>query len=145
MNFLFAAFCSSSACLDDAPEVLEGELCIHGHEVAAELDDRVHGLAALEPVLEHEVGGREDLRQEIAQEQLAQAAAQFRGAQNLLQARDVLAHVEDLLRGLVQTAQALAHFLHHPGRIVEPRVQVARGLLELLRNLPQLVCSPALR
>ena len=42
-------------------------------------------------MLEGEVGGRQDLGQEFAQEQLAQSPAQFGRAQDLLQARDVLA------------------------------------------------------
>ena len=115
-----------------------GNLASTGTRLLAEPDDRVHCLAALEPVLQREVGGREDLGQEVAQEQFAEAAAQLGRAQDLLQARDVLAHVEDLLGGLVQAAQALAHFLDDLGRVVEPGVQVSRGLLELLRDLPEL-------
>ena len=124
--------------LDHPFEILEREFGIHRDKIVAEPDNRVHDLSALEPVLQGEVGGRQDLCQEVAEEQLAQAAAQFGRAQDLLQARDVLAYLEDLLRCFRQSAQPLAYLGNHLGRVIQPRVEISRGPLKLIGDLVQL-------
>src|SRR2546427_10687106 len=121
--------------LEQAPEVLERELGVDGDEPAAQADDRIDPLAAPEGVLEGEVGGGQYLRQEIAQEELPEAAAELRGAQDIVQRGDVAPHLVDLGGRLAQLAEALLHLAHHARGVVEP---LADGGLAALRQLEAL-------
>ncbi len=139
MNFFLAILRSSSVAVSTTRlKFSSGNFASTGTRFGPILNDGVHSLSALEPVLERVMGRRKDLGQEVAEKKLAQAAAQFGRAQDLLQARDVLADVEHLLGRLAQAAESLAHFLHHACGVVQPAVQISRGFLELLGDLVQL-------
>src|SRR5436190_115513 len=81
----------------DAPlEVLEGELGVHRHHAVADAHDGVHAIARRELVLELEVP-QQHLRQEVFEEGLPEASADLGRLEDLLEAGDALAHLEDAL------------------------------------------------
>src|SRR3989441_1189373 len=119
-------------------EVLERELGIHGHQPPGEADRGVHLLAALEQALQLVVLAREHLRQELAQQRLAQSTPDLRRFENLLEALDLLADLDDPLGRLAELPEAPLHLPHDLRGAVEAvahrrlrRLDQPHALLEL--------------
>ena len=81
--------------------------------------------------------GGQDLRQQIFEQQLAEAAAQLRRLQDLLQRRDVLADLVDLAVRLLQRPEAAVHRADDLRGVVEALTEGALRLLRHLDILPQ--------
>ena len=138
--------------LDHAPEVLERELRVHRHQAAGHDDRRVHLVAAPEAVLEAVGVGGQDLGQQALEEDLAEAPADLRRPEDLLEPGDVPADLLHAARRLAERAQlavdlghrprglleALAHrllgVLHERHAVLEAPVHLGRHLLELHRD-----------
>src|SRR5205814_5649748 len=112
--------------VEQAPEVLEREFRVDRDEAVAESDDGVDTLAAPEGVLQAEMRRRKDLAEEVPQEQLAEAATELRGPQDIVQAGDVSADLVDPAGCLAQLAEALLDVAEHARRVVEPLVHLPR-------------------
>ncbi len=114
---------------EDPLEVIERELGIDRHHAGAQGHHGVDDLAALEMVLQGEVAGRQDLGQEVAQEEFAQGAAQLGRLQDLLQLGDIGADFEHTLGGFLELSELLAHIANDLGGGVEPIADLfaARG------------------
>ena len=113
-----------------------GKLGVDRHHAGLQNHHGVDCFAALEAVLQPEMCGRQNLRQQIGQKQLAQRAAQFRGAQDLLQLGDILADVEHPLGGFLELAELLAHVADHPRGIIKPLADALVRFGEVARDLP---------
>ena len=75
---------------------------------------------------------RQDLRQQIFEQQLAEPAAQLRGLQDLLQRRDVLADLVDLAVGFFEAAEAAVHGADHLRGAVQA---LTEGTMRMLHQL----------
>src|SRR2546426_4004732 len=123
-------------------EVLEGELGIHGHQPPGDTDRGIHLLAALEQTLQLVVLAREHLRQELGQQRLAQSPPDLRRFENLLEALDLLADLDDPLGRLAELPEAPLPLPHDPRGAVEAvahrglrRLDQPHALLELAAHL----------
>ena len=120
--------------LEEATEVLEGELRIDRDEALAQTHDGVHPLAAAEGVLQGVVLDRQHLRKEIGEPELTQPAAELRGAEDVLEARHVAFDLVDPERAgrrafvcLVREVVGFKGERHKPSyRSVIPYVQLSR-------------------
>src|SRR5581483_8616181 len=140
------------AAVEHALEVLEREFGIYGHERAAELDRRIDDRPTAEGVLRIVMVRRQNLSEQVAEKEFAEAAAELWRTQNLLQRSDIFAdvvnlsvrllqsserllHAADDARGVVEPlAEALLRFLHHVGILLEAFVHVSEQLSELLMD-----------
>src|SRR5439155_16795843 len=123
--------------LQEATEVLERELRIDRNEPVAQPHDRVHALAAPEGVLEGEVSRREDLGEEVTEEQLAEPAPELRSAQDVVEGGDIPADLVDLAGRLAQLAEPLLHLAHGARGIVQPLADGELAALDEVEAFPE--------
>ncbi len=129
--------------LEDASEVLQGELRVDRNDALADADGRVDPVAGGERVLQRVLLPREHLGEEVLEERLPHPAADLGRLEQLLEARDVPPHVEDALGHLAQLAEAPLHRAHHLAHVLELLLDAAADLAHLLghvaRELVQLL------
>ena len=87
-------------------EVLEGELAVDRDQPVLDEDHGVDDDPVAQRMLRRERAGRQDLRERLLEEHLAERAAQLRRLQEVLEPRDVARELLDLLGGLVQAPEA---------------------------------------
>ena len=117
-------------------EVLERELRIDGNDPVADLHDRVNALPAAEGVLHLEGTRRKRLGEELAQEELSEPASELRSPQDLLEGGDVLADLQDALRGPLDGAELLVDLRDGARRPLEPLADHAARRLEPASTSP---------
>src|SRR2546425_6694157 len=125
-------------------EVLERELGIDGHQPPGDTARGIHLLAALEQTLQLVVLAREHLRQELGQQRLAQSPPDLRRFENLLEALDLLADLDDPLGRLAELPEAPLHLPHDLRGAVEAvahrRLRRSEEHTSELQSLAYLVC-----
>ena len=127
--------------LDEPLEVVQRKLRVHGDERVVQPDDGIDALAAAEAVLEIEPARGEDVREEVREQDLADAAARLRRAQQLLEALEILRALAHLRCRLVDLAEALVDLrrgLRHPGQApVDLDVELAEAAVDLRVELAE--------
>ncbi len=124
---------------DDPLEVLERELGVNRHEVVADADDGVDRLTAAEAVLEGVVPAGQDVIEESFQHQFAEAAAEFGGAEDVLEAGDVTADGLDPLGAFGELTEALADVAENLGGFGDALADRLRDGVPLLPPAPLLL------
>jgi hypothetical protein len=129
--------------LEDAPEVLQGELGVDRDDPLADADGRVDPVSGGERVLQRVLLAREHLGEEVLEESLPHPAPDLGRLEQLLEARDVSPHVEDALGHLAELPEAPLHRAHHLAHVLELLLDAAADLAHLLghvaRELVQLL------
>ncbi len=87
-------------------QVVQRELRVDGQELLGS-DDGVHSLAAREAVLQRVGAGRKHVREQVREEQLAEAAPGFRRPKRLLEPLQVVRALEHALRALLDAGELL--------------------------------------
>ena len=122
-----------------AVEALHRELRVDRHQPAAQADHRIHHLAVPEAVLEAIVLRRQDLRQQVLQQQLPEPAADLRRLQDVLQLPDVLPHLQHLLARRLQPPELLPDAPH---RLRRRRERLVHRLLHRVQARRQPLVQP---
>jgi hypothetical protein len=105
--------------LEEALEVLQGKLGVHGHQAIPDAHDGVHPVARRELVLERIVLLGEHLGEHVLEERLAEPAPDLGRLEDLLEAGNAPPHVEDALVCLAHLAQAALDVPHHASHVLE--------------------------
>src|SRR5262249_32982369 len=94
---------------------------------------------APERVLDLEVGGRKHLGEEVAKEQLSEPAAELRGPQDIVEARDIAPDLVDLGGRGAELAEALLDVGDDTGGVVEALADGPLAALDEREALAQTV------
>ena len=101
----------SSSALARPPEVLERELAVDRHEPVLDEDHGVDDEPVAQRMLDREGGRRQNLGEGLLEEHFPERAPQLRRLEEVLEAGHVPGELLDLLGGLVQPSEPLAHLL----------------------------------